>query len=186
MGVLWLLGVELLPDLHLAFHDDRDHTHAADGTIVRVEHERGHGHGRGHGHSHAHDSGHGHGHSHSLDAAPEAGVPRAVVGPRSDQHPRPIVEPVSRAEAPRAALGTPPHADASADDAQPAIDNQRGSDHAASGIAHHAIALHRPPPPLLEPLAVLRAAWRVELASDDQISHAPLARPTARGPPAAG
>ncbi len=36
--VLWLLGVELLPDLHLQFHAD-DHTHDASGTIT-------------HGHSH--------------------------------------------------------------------------------------------------------------------------------------
>src|SRR5687768_4644764 len=43
--VLWLLGVEVLPALHLARHDDH-HTHAADGAIVSVA--------RG---SHRHDDG---------------------------------------------------------------------------------------------------------------------------------
>ncbi len=33
--LLWLLGVEVLPNLHLAAHAD-DHTHAANGTIVTV------------------------------------------------------------------------------------------------------------------------------------------------------
>jgi hypothetical protein len=31
--VLWLLGIEVLPNLHLTFHDD-DHTHGHAGTIV--------------------------------------------------------------------------------------------------------------------------------------------------------
>ena len=33
--MLWLLGVEVLPDLHLAGHE-ADHTHEPDGTIVRT------------------------------------------------------------------------------------------------------------------------------------------------------
>jgi hypothetical protein len=66
--LLWLAAVEVLPNLHLAVHDD-DHTHAADGTIHAVaahEHEE-HDHGTGphrhrrpyprlrahHGHAHA-------------------------------------------------------------------------------------------------------------------------------------
>lgn len=36
--VLWLLGVEVLPGLHLATHEG-DHTHAADGTIVAHGHD---------------------------------------------------------------------------------------------------------------------------------------------------
>ena len=40
---LWLLGVEVLPNLHLAFHHD-DHTHAADGTIRGPQDEHEHGH----------------------------------------------------------------------------------------------------------------------------------------------
>lgn len=34
-ALLWLLGVEALPNLHLAGHS-ADHTHAQDGTIVTV------------------------------------------------------------------------------------------------------------------------------------------------------
>lgn len=45
--VLWLLGVETLPDLHLATHAD-DHSHAPDGSIV---HRAAHSHG-GIAHSH--------------------------------------------------------------------------------------------------------------------------------------
>lgn len=33
--VLWLLAVEVLPNLHLAEHDHH-HTHAADGTIIQL------------------------------------------------------------------------------------------------------------------------------------------------------
>ena len=46
--VLWLLGVEVLPNLHLAAHAD-DHTHAADGTIVAHHH---HHHGDDADHEH--------------------------------------------------------------------------------------------------------------------------------------
>ena len=50
--MLWLVCVELLPNLHLAFHDD-DHTHASDGSIVLVV-----------GRTRLHD------HVHAADAAP--------------------------------------------------------------------------------------------------------------------
>jgi len=33
---LWICGVEVLPNLHLAFHDSSTHTHAADGMVVTV------------------------------------------------------------------------------------------------------------------------------------------------------
>jgi hypothetical protein len=36
-AVLWLLGVEVLPNLHLAVHQD-DHSHASDGAIVAHAH----------------------------------------------------------------------------------------------------------------------------------------------------
>lgn len=38
-ALLWLLGVEVLPNLHLAFHAD-DHTHDRDGTIVTLGHHQ--------------------------------------------------------------------------------------------------------------------------------------------------
>ena len=33
-ALLWLLGVEVLPNLHLGTHDRHQHTHSADGSIV--------------------------------------------------------------------------------------------------------------------------------------------------------
>ncbi len=33
---VWLLGVEVLPNLHLAGHDEKPHTHSVDGTIITV------------------------------------------------------------------------------------------------------------------------------------------------------
>jgi hypothetical protein len=126
--VLWLLGVEVLPNLHLAFHAD-DHSHGADGTIV---------HDHDHGAAHHHDG---------------AGEHDAVArGDRDD------------------------HAGSTLDHAP--------STHTAAGIAHHAIALHRPPPPLLEPLPVLRAAWRLEHEPARPLHDLSRALPNARGPPA--
>lgn len=54
VGVLWLLGIEVLPNLHLALHE-RPHTHAADGTVVIVTFDRDaepHRHADGTVHSH--------------------------------------------------------------------------------------------------------------------------------------
>src|SRR5688572_30414948 len=130
--VLWLLGVEVLPNLHLAFHAD-DHSHGADGAIV---------------HDAAHDHADDHGHDHGA-AAGGHGDP----GARRDR-----------------------------DDAPSALDHAPSA-HTVAGIAHHAIALHRPPPPLLEPLPVLRAAWRVEHDPARSLHDALRARPNARGPP---
>lgn len=136
--VLWLLGVEVLPNLHLAAHAD-DHTHAAGGAIVRVSLHETHEHRHADGRTHAHAAGE---HEHADGA-------RA--------HRRTI--------------------DAEQYQSAP-------SGHAASGIAHRAIALHRPPPPLLEPLPVDRAAWPIAAARDDRFTGARAIRPTARGPPA--
>ena len=41
--MLWLLGVEVLPNLHLAAHHG-DHTHAADGTILATAADDDHDH----------------------------------------------------------------------------------------------------------------------------------------------
>lgn len=51
--MLWLLAVEVLPNLHLAFHDD-DHTHATGGMVVRVSFEAPHHHDDGVEHDHEH------------------------------------------------------------------------------------------------------------------------------------
>lgn len=138
--LLWLLGVEVLPGLHLAHHDADDHTHEPGGAIVRVSFDEG---------THRHDDGSVH--SHAADDEP------------------------AHRSAHRPSRGGPE---------QSSID-QAPSHHAATGIAHHAAALHRPPPPLVAPLhAPLPTRWRT-LAPVTSLSTIALARPTARGPPGA-
>lgn len=64
VALVWLLAIELLPNLHLAFHR-ADHTHAAGGQIVAtVRVDLG---GHGHGHDHAAGTAD---HAHDLDADP--------------------------------------------------------------------------------------------------------------------
>ncbi|HWO20088.1 MAG TPA: hypothetical protein VNO30_14980 [Kofleriaceae bacterium] len=141
--VLWLLGVEVLPNLHLAHHHD-DHTHAADGTIVALaDHDHDdadHDHG---------DADHDHDHDHA-DADAD-------------------------------------HVDADADhdhdDGQLAIDHPSRPHHQASGIAHHATALHRPAAPPLAPAAVARLTWQLVALADAPPRDTFTARPIARGPP---
>ncbi|MEO8705502.1 MAG: hypothetical protein ABI867_36060 [Kofleriaceae bacterium] len=135
--LLWLLGAELLPALHQADHDDQ-HTHAPDGSIIRLQLEQ---------HFAAHEAGLSHHH-----------------------HPTPSAKRAPRPRRPRSEL--------------PAIEHANG--HAANGIAHHAVALHRPAPPLLQPLPAAPLEWRVVDVRETQVALAPLARPTARGPPGSG
>jgi hypothetical protein len=191
--VLWLLGVEVLPDLHRAFHAD-DHTHGADGTIVHVGVGAGAGaggDGHDHGDDHDHGAGHGHGDGHGVPAA------LAEAPPADD----PLAPPHDALAHALAADDAAPAAlvwredEAAHDHGAPAEPHrphrERGdrtldhapSTHTAAGVAHHAIALHRPPPPLLEPLPVLRPAWRLEHAPDAALHDAQRARPNARGPP---
>jgi len=128
--LLWLLGVEVLPNLHLASHDDH-HTHAADGTIVHVSFGE---------HSHAHADGTVHAdHDHDRTQRHETNDQLAIDAP---------------------------------------------SGHAAAGIAHHAIALHDPPPPVLAPIAIDRLTWQIEHAPTDHLVATTALRPSARGPPA--
>lgn len=42
--LVWLLGIEVLPNVHLASHASRPHEHAADGTIITVSFDA-HSHG---------------------------------------------------------------------------------------------------------------------------------------------
>jgi hypothetical protein len=142
--LLWLLGVEVLPNLHLAFHAD-DHTHEADGTIVVVT-----THEAEHAAAHAAERDHDHLHGLAVDLDVDDGAARA----RRD-----------RTDGP-ATIELAPSA------------------HAAAGALHHALALHRPPPPLVEPLAVVRAEWQIEHRPAGRIHDVLRARPNARGPPA--
>jgi hypothetical protein len=113
---LWLLGIEALPDLHLATHH-HDHTHAADGSIVADDHDEA-----------EHEDEHG---------------PSQLAFDHLPHH------------------------------------------HAASGIAHHATALHQPPPPLLAPIAAPTATTFLHAAPTTRTSIASASRPVARGPPVA-
>src|SRR5438067_932657 len=120
--LLWLLGVEALPAVHMATHDGH-HTHAADGSIVATDDD------------HDHDA------------------------PDDDFY---GIDQRSRAT-PITAFDHPEHA------------------HAANGLAHHAVALQQPAPPLLAPLPIAPPALPVVFAILDQIASAHVARPTARG-----
>ena len=52
-ALVWLLGIEVLPNLHLAFHDPSTHTHTPAGMIVTVTFgEPAHTHAAGSIHSH--------------------------------------------------------------------------------------------------------------------------------------
>ena|SRR5437867_2531185 len=126
--LLWLLGVEVLPAVHLATHDSH-HTHAADGSIVAV------------------DAGDDHGDHEDND----------FIGIDQQGHATPIT----------------------------AFDHDVHR-HAAGGLAHHAVALQQPAPPLLAPLPVTPPATHLATAICDQVSSTHAARPTARGPPANG
>src|SRR4051794_39380962 len=89
--LLWLLGVEALPAVHLATHDGH-HTHDASGAIIPLDDDHGHG-------------------DPDID----------FVAIDADGHPTPIT----------------------------AFDHPL---HAAAGLAHHAVALQQPAPPVLVPL----------------------------------
>jgi hypothetical protein len=136
-ALLWLLGVEALPNLHLAFHTG-DHTHAADGTIIadrnEAELERLY-----------------------LRAHAERGTkPRSLF--THHQHGK-------RKRSDQLAISAPAHG------------------HAAAGIAHHATALHQPPPPLLAPVTRPVATTFVHAEPNERVSIAEASRPVARGPP---
>ena len=133
--VLWLLGVEVLPNLHLASHE-ADHTHEASGTIVRVSFTSTHAHADGTVHR-DHD-----------DRASHDGHP----GKR-------------RATSDQLAIDVP-------------------DGHAASGIAHHALALHQPPPPVVDPTPLQQPLIFVDRQPNERVAIPHAAPPSARGPPA--
>jgi hypothetical protein len=54
-AVLWVLGFEIAPNVHLGLHDHiAPHTHG--GAVAHDDHEREHRHAHEHGHAHAHHS----------------------------------------------------------------------------------------------------------------------------------
>lgn len=132
---LWLLGIEVLPNLHLGRHD-RHHTHAVDGSIV----------------------------SHATDDA-DAELERLHELAHRQAGTKCLHKPKQTRD--RLAFHAP------------------STGHLAAGIAHRAVALLDPPPPILAPLAVpLAIAWRYAEPSERHVlTH--VARPSARGPPMA-
>lgn len=137
--LLWLLGVEVLPNLHLAAHDAATHEHTAAGTIVTVTFGTA---------AHAHD-----GSVHSHDAADRAAELTRTAAREHHRNELAIDDPISA--------------------------------HVASGLAHHAVALHAPPPPLLAPLPVVQLVTNVVALPVGRVAVAFVATADARGPPAA-
>ncbi len=137
--LLWLLGVEVLPNLHLATHDASTHEHTPSGTIVTVTFGTA---------MHAHD-----GSVHAHDAADRAAELTRQAAREQHRNELAIDGPVSR--------------------------------HVASGLAHHAVALHAPPPPLLAPLPVVQLVTNVVALPVGRVDVAFVATADARGPPAA-
>lgn len=96
----WLLALEVLPNLHLARHD-QPHTHAADGTIVFVYHD-----GDAEPHRHADGTVHAH---RAIDDDAELARVRARAEARRAEHRRARdgVLGISRAPADHQASGVP-------------------------------------------------------------------------------
>lgn len=146
--LLWLLGVEVLPNLHLAFHDD-DHTHAAGVIVVaRVTLED---------HDHTGAAAHQHDDAHHSELAKPGHEKVDIEDPVDERPKRRRVD-------------------------QLAFDLER-SGHAAAGLAHHALALLDPPPPVLAPIAVDRQIVRAVTTLADRLPTTTVARVNARGPP---
>jgi hypothetical protein len=145
--VLWLVGVEVLPNLHLAFHDaSAPHEHTATATVVIVSYATV---------DHRHADGTVHSHAASLEDLPQ--LERSPAPPRA----------------------RPRHRDRG----QLAIERPAET-HAATGLAHHALALHEPPPPLLDPVAPLPIGTDVVFALHGRPAIAFAGSALARGPPA--
>jgi hypothetical protein len=154
--VLWLLAVEVLPNLHLATHDD-DHTHDASGAIVRTSHRHD---GELVDHDHG-DDGHHRERPSRARAAPE----------RAHAHAHALAP--ARGPRTRERLNEGPLLDIAI------------ASHASIGIAHRALAIASPAPPCHAPVAVDRVVWCDPLPPLIALTATSFARPNARGPPVA-
>lgn len=138
-ALVWLIGIEVLPNLHLASHEASTHEHTTAGMIVTVTFGTA---------THAHD-----GSVHAHDAADRA-AELANAAARGQHRDRiAIDDPVST--------------------------------HVASGLAHHATALHAPPLPPLAPLPAVQLVTNVIVLPVGRACVAFVATADARGPPAA-
>jgi len=133
--LLWLAGVELLPAIHQARHDElAPHRHDSGGMVVTVSFgEPAHRHVDGIEHAHA--------------------PPIARYAPVRPKH-----------------------------DGKSRLSDGAVGDHAA-GLAHHAVALLAPPPPLATPLPVDRRPTFVAPLPTRILISATVPAAAARGPP---
>ncbi|MFN0252180.1 MAG: hypothetical protein ACKV2T_35215 [Kofleriaceae bacterium] len=130
---VWLLAVEVLPNVHLHSHGDHAHEHAADGTVITVSFESS---------THRHDG---------------------VTHSHADAH-EPARDTKKKAR------------DILAIDHVPDL-------HAAAGLAHRALALHEPPPPVLDAIATVRVTSDIIDVATGRETVAFEATADARGPP---
>ncbi|MBL8948372.1 MAG: hypothetical protein JNK45_34675 [Myxococcales bacterium] len=176
--VLWILGVEVAPNLHLGLHDvlaphthgvaehvesDHGHDHWFELDLDAHEHGADHDHGVEHGHDHGVE--HGHDHAEVADAGPHGSEFAGV----------------------RVAAEDLEHA-AGADDARVvaparAVASRLDPGHGDHDLLHRGIAIACPP---LAALSVAQAdvvvLARLHPRSDRPFTRA-LGRPRARGPP---
>jgi hypothetical protein len=186
-ALLWLLGVEVLPNLHLAAHRD-DHSHTADGSIIALGRGHDHEHARDNDHDHEHGPGGDHDHHHEDDDE------LAALGVAHEHVDLEYVDPwLDHAEADAGDLAIERERVATDDTTerhlthrgQLVLDDELPPGHAALGIAHRALALHEPPPPELAPVAMPHVATWTYGAPNERLTSAERARPSARGPPVA-
>lgn len=135
--VLWLLGVEVLPNVHLSKHDETPHTHAANGMVITV----------------------------SFDRSGESGVHRHADGSLHDDHT--AASPAKTKK--RAPIDTSITAP---------LDN-----HAATGLAHRAVALLASPLPVLAIARIDVVATDLVVIEEGRATLAVVTTADARGPP---
>ncbi len=171
-AVLWVLGFDIGPGLHLAAHELLDHHHHGSSSHVDV-HEGEAPEDGAHGHDeHGHDE-HGHGHGHGHDGEPEHGHDEN--GHEAREHPADATPP-DFAPVLSLALDQAPVAEAvarCADDLS----------HGAHALAHRGVAASPTSPPWP---AIAVAPWvplnRAERSVDPIRSRTPRCV-RARGPP---
>ena len=151
---VWLLGIEVLPNVHLAQHD-RPHTHAADGTVIVVTFDRDvepHRHADGTFHSHA-----------AIEASAAGENAAASEKAASIEHARAHRDRRSR----RGVL---------------AIEHAPDT-HAATGLAHHAAAIHAAVSPIVDAAPIDRVESDARYPETGRDVVALIATRDARGPP---
>lgn len=184
---LWLLGVEVMPNLHVGLHGRlTPHTHEGEAGVVHAHDD----HAAAHGHAHGHHADAAHHHHHHHD-------PRELARSLALQE-RGFVEivrsPAAQARDALALVGPHRRDDVSlathsgADDARVAARRQAAwtrldPDHGRHALAHRGVAVVRPPPVLpCEAIALVHHLAHVDVAPTLPATRA-ATRACARGPP---